>query len=95
MRQNDYIVKEKDLKEAHAKSRANYDMLQNDDVCGCYHCMMLFDPSEIADWVSELGGATAFCPYCGMDTVISKSSGFPLSRRFLEAMYERWFGGCR
>jgi hypothetical protein len=33
----------------------------------------------------------AFCPYCGIDSVIGSKSGFPITKIFLEAMHKYWF----
>jgi acetone carboxylase gamma subunit len=37
-------------------------------------------------------GTTALCPYCGIDSVIGDKSGFPITKEFLEKMYQHWFG---
>ena len=34
----------------------------------------------------------AICPYCGMDSVIGESSGYPITKEFLQKMQEHWFG---
>ncbi len=34
---------------------------------------------------------TAFCPFCGVDSVIGESSGYPITKEFLEKMKEWWF----
>ena len=44
---------------------------------------------EIQEWVD--GGKTAICPKCDMDSVIGESSGFPITKEFLGAMYKKWF----
>lgn len=33
---------------------------------------------------------TGFCPYCGCDTIIGESSGYPITKEFLESMHEYW-----
>jgi len=42
------------------------------------------------EWVYD-EQLTAFCPYCGTDSVIGDSSGYPITKEFLEKMKEHWF----
>ena len=70
-------------------SRFNRTALQTDKVCGCYYCKQIFSPSEITEWCCETPhgkGVTALCPHCGIDSVISESSGYPITLKFLENM---------
>ena len=61
-----------------------------------FYCKQIFSPLEIDDWIVEDTKidyrGTALCPYCGIDSVIGASSGFPITKEFLEAMYRTWFG---
>lgn len=75
---------------AHAYSSDHRPQLLHDRVCGCFYCLRVFAPAEIADWVPDIRG-TAICPYCGIDAVIGESSGFPITRPFLEKMQAYWF----
>lgn len=75
---------------AHAYSCNHRSQLLRDKVCGCFYCLQVFDPAEIAEWIPDIGG-TAVCPYCGIDAVIGESSGFPVTRSFLEKMRAYWF----
>lgn len=45
---------------------------------GCYHCLRIFLPSEIKEWEKNKNGDTAYCPYCGIDTVYGDASGTPV-----------------
>lgn len=98
-------LNETDLIQAHRFCRNNRDMLKSDKVCGCFYCVSIFSPSEINRWIPEkrpavtgkydkwiYEGYTAFCPYCGIDSVIGESSGYPITKNFLERMQKRWFG---
>ena len=60
------------------------------DNCGCFNCGEIFSSSEITDYVSD-GEPTALCPYCHIDSVIGDAAGFPITPKFLKAMYKRWF----
>lgn len=83
------------LQAAHDATRFNRDELSKDDKCACFCCMKVFSPSEIKEWSAEENGGkgvTAICPYCDVDSVLSESSGFPLTKEFLGAMHTRYFG---
>lgn len=75
---------------AHSFSRNNEPMLRKDEKCGCFYCLRIFDPSEIKEWIEDENG-TALCPYCGIDSIIGESSGYPVTKDFLEEMYRHWF----
>jgi hypothetical protein len=63
--------------------------------CGCFYCGAIFLPSEVVDWTDaeELfdKGTTAICPKCGIDSVISSESGYPITPEFLKRMRIQWF----
>lgn len=79
-----------DIVKAHAFSSNHKDALLQDHLCGCFYCIKIFDPQKITAWVPDISG-TAICPYCGIDSVIGESSGYPITEEFLEAMNKRWF----
>lgn len=58
-------------------------------LCGCYHCLAMFQPTAIDRWVGER--EAALCPECGVDAVIGDASGYAVSREFLELMQVYWF----
>jgi hypothetical protein len=90
------------LKAAHKASRQNKGLLSNSKVCGCFHCLRVFDPILISFWVDQPENdpqlskliSTAMCPYCDIDSVIPDVSGFPLSKAFLYRMNIEYFVGC-
>ena len=88
-------MKQKDLIRAHEFSANNKPALQEDDRCGCFYCGRIFEPAVIEEFhfadnpIDNLG--TAVCPYCGIDSVIGESSGYPIDNEFLEAMNQYWF----
>lgn len=96
---NSYRAEEKELVppdfiKAHRHSiRNRTDVLQSKQ-CGCFHCLRIFTPAEICEWVNDdLNGIgqTAICPYCPVNSVIGSSSGFPITVEFLRAMHAHWF----
>lgn len=80
---------------AHRFSNNNKPELEKDEKCGCFYCIKIFHPSEIEEWLDDKNPCdwrdTAICPYCGIDSVIGESSGFPITEEFLGAMKEYWF----
>ena len=79
-----------DVVNAHVHSSNHKETLLKDEKCGCFYCTEIFSPNEIDEWVMDPGG-TALCPYCGVDSVIGESSGYPITKEFLEAMKNYWF----
>ena len=79
-----------DIIETHRFSSNHKKQLIQDEKCGCFYCLSIFNPQEIIEWVSDTHG-TAICPYCGIDAVIGESSGFPITAEFLEKMKAYWF----
>lgn len=84
-----------DVFEAHKFSNNHMEQLKKDSVCGCFYCCKVYSPSEINEWIIADNDCdrygTAICPYCGVDSVIGESSGFPIKEEFLERMRKRWF----
>lgn len=79
---------------AHAFSGNHKPELQRDRICGCFYCLKIFSPSEIEEWLIEDNRVdkrgTAICPHCGIDSVIGESSGYPITKEFLQKMHARW-----
>ena len=89
------VAMEHDLQIAHAYSNNHKPELEKDRLCGCFYCLRIFDPQEIEHWIiadnpcDQRG--TGICPYCGIDSVIGESSGFPITADFLTQMHQAWF----
>lgn len=85
----------KDVIEAHKFSSNNKPLLQKDKKCGCFHCLKIFEPKEIEEYIEDDNACdqygTAICPYCGIDSVLPESAGYPLTKEFLSKMYKVWF----
>ena len=80
---------------AHKFSSNHKPELEKDRLCGCFYCLRIYSPSEIKEWLVEETAidwrGTAICPYCDVDSVIGESSGFPITREFMEEMHQVWF----
>ena len=78
------------VKLAHRHSSLHSREVARSALCGCFYCLAVFQPSEIAAWCDE--GDTALCPRCGIDSVIGDASGFPVtSPELLARMKQYWF----
>lgn len=64
--------------------------LANDSVCGCYHCLKIFHPEEIEEWIDD-SPETAVCPFCHIDSIIGEGSGFPITKEFLKKIKSQMF----
>jgi hypothetical protein len=86
-----------DIIKAHEYSLNNRASLKKDDLCGGFYCLKIFNPNEITEWTDgdenedEESGETALCPYCDIDSVIGKNSGYPITEEFLRVMKMHWF----
>ena len=83
---------------AHERSSYNRPLLEASERCGCFHCLSIYPPADIKEWIERglVRGKfkvheTALCPKCGIDSVIDDKSGFPLDEKFLTAMRQHWF----
>jgi len=74
---------------AHMFCSNHKDKLTKDKKCGCFYCLEIFDPSEITDWLDVED--MALCPFCGIDSIIGESSGYPVTKPFLKEMHDYWF----
>ena len=90
------FLENKDVIEAHMYSNNHKAQLLRDKKCGCFYCQTIFDPKEISEWIEDSNSCdnagTAVCPYCGIDSVIGESSGYPITKEFLAEMNQHWFG---
>ena len=78
-----------DYIKAHKHCGNHRDKLKTDKICGCFYCLSIFSPDEIHQWLDNQ--QTALCPYCSIDSVIGESSGYPITKEFLEKMKKHWF----
>ena len=84
---------------AHKHSGHHRNEILASERCGCFYCISIFEPNDIADWIEEGldkqnitdDGQTALCPKCGIDSVIGSASGYPITGEFLELMKNYWF----
>ena len=63
--------------------------LLNAVICGCFHCMTIFDPKEIKEWTDE--NDTAICPFCNNDAILSETDDIHLDKETLNKLNVYWF----
>lgn len=78
-----------DMIRAHEYCANHKTLILKDKKCGCFFCMKIFSPAEIIEWIDD--DKTALCPNCCIDAIIGESSGFPITKEFLEKMHNYWF----
>ncbi|HEX8249772.1 MAG TPA: cytoplasmic protein [Pyrinomonadaceae bacterium] len=76
---------------AHEHSSDHREELLKSDICGCFHCLEIYSPQEIKDWVDD--STCALCAKCGIDSVIGSASNYPVTKEFLKEMKSYWFDG--
>ncbi len=84
-----------DYIEAHQHASEHEKELSASENCGCFHCVSVFEPSDIVEWIEEQNSdeRTALCPFCEKEAVIGEAAGFPITVEFLEKMRKYWFAG--
>ena len=84
-------------KQVHSECGWHRDAIQKSKICGCFHCLEFFPPSEITEWLDESedcprgAGKTAVCPKCGIDSVLPESPLYKLTEDLLKAMNKEYF----
>src|SRR5262245_8022018 len=82
-----------DVLQAHTHCRRNRAELARSELAGCCYCCRVFPPAGIHEWIDQ--DRTAMCPYCGIDSVVPSTSGFPITPAFMTQMAMHWFNGPR
>lgn len=78
-----------DIQLASQYSIHNREQVEASEKAGCYYCMRIFRPEEISDYCDD--GTTVLCPQCGIDSVLSSHSGYPINLETLRKLHEYWF----
>ena len=80
--------------EAHQYCIRNQTSLAEPQKCGCFRCERIFSSTELTDedFMQESDGSyTAWCPYCGIDSIIGEAEGYEITPELLEEMKKQWF----
>ncbi|WP_267926044.1 cytoplasmic protein [Desulfolithobacter dissulfuricans] len=85
------------FKKVHWKCGWHEKEIRQSKVCGCFHCLSIFPPSEITMWLDEDEncprgpGKTATCPKCGIDSVLPDTIEYKITEKLLKAMQKEYF----
>ena len=79
-----------DIRNAAKFAMHNRKDLENSSICGCFHCLALFNPKQIKEWTDE--DNTAVCPFCSIDAVLAETCGIHLDTIVLNKLNTYWFG---
>ena len=83
---------EKELKELHKHSIFNEKEIKNSKVCGCFYCGNILNIEDITDFRKEKNGLkTAWCPICGIDSIIGDACGVEVNKNLLIEMNNYFF----
>ena len=77
------------LKYAHIHSLNNISDIKLSQLVGCYSCIRIFNSNEVIQ--STDNGATAICPYCSVDSLLSEQSPYTLDKKTLKKLNDFWF----
>tara|TARA_Y100000310_G_scaffold342192_1_gene444217 strand:- start:1165 stop:1887 length:723 start_codon:yes stop_codon:yes gene_type:complete len=67
----------------------NRNLVERSTRCGCFNCLVEFEPNDVYNWVDE-GGVTATCPYCFIDAVLPNAASIPVGIDVLREMKEKF-----
>jgi hypothetical protein len=74
------------IKQSHKNCMSNRKKLEESDLCGCFYCLAIYNPSEIEEWIEDKDDDTAICPHCHTDAVLPENDDYPLNAAFLKQM---------
>lgn len=57
--------------------------------CGCFYCLATYPGTEIIEWIDD--GATALCPKCSVDSVLSEYENYDVSESSLKRRHQASF----
>lgn len=86
-----------DYNKIHSKCGWHEKSIIESKFCGCFHCLSIFKPTEIVEWITENKdyprgpGKTAVCPICGIDSVLPDDIELEITKEFLEKMQDIFF----
>jgi hypothetical protein len=66
----------------------NRNEVESSKVCGCYHCIKIFNVENITEWTDQ--NKTALCPFCNVDSIICDRS-FAITENLLIQARNYWF----
>jgi hypothetical protein len=84
-------LSQSELKALHQFSFQNELLLRNAKQAGCFCCLEVFPTSAIEDWIQDQFCQTAYCPHCGVDSVLADDENIKLSHDLLKQLQSKYF----
>lgn len=71
----------------------NQPELLSSERCGCYYCLNIYSPKEIASYIHIYKSifSTAVCPFCNHTTVLPEHEDYILDKTLLNNMKQHYF----
>lgn len=82
---------EKYLAAFHRRSLKNQEAIQGAKQVGCFQCCKIFPASEVTEFTENGQSADAWCPKCGIDSIIVDDGVNEFTPELIQALYERYF----
>ena len=83
------IIKSDSDSTLHKLSIHNRNLIMKGNDVGCFYCCNIYSKDLITDWI-DYNDDTALCPYCGVDSVISRIENINFLD-LLKKMKIKWF----
>ena len=86
-----------DLNKIHKLSMRNVNAVLKSEEVACFYCGRVFPPSDFEDCnlIEEYEGGpdsrTAWCPHCGIDSIIAESDEYEITEELIMAMGYKCF----
>ena len=75
----------------HSHTIRNREEINQSAYCHCISCIKSYPSPIVMDFINEIDGETALCPYCGVDAVIGDACGLVINQEILSTLNKRWF----
>lgn len=76
----------------HRRSLQNREAILAAEQVGCFECCEIFPASEVTHFTVNGQSADAWCPKCGIDSIIANDGVNEFSPELIKALNERYFG---
>lgn len=75
----------------HRRSLKNREAIQAAEKVGCFQCCKIFPASEVTEFTENGQSADAWCPKCGIDSIIVDDGVNEFTPELIQALYGRYF----
>ncbi len=75
----------------HTRCHRNRETIQSSERAGCFCCLEIFPASEVTAYIDAPSSGDAYCPRCGIDSVIADDGLNEFSPELLSALKYEYF----